>query len=71
MIALTAGFVDLRVTVTSGAVASGAFDACAPVKPSTTAAPNPIKRRQAFAEALPGQPAIVQLPGDVTNFADI
>ena len=29
------------------------------------------KRRQALAKALPGQPAVVQLPGDVTNFADV
>src|SRR5262245_3036918 len=39
MIALTAGWVDFSATVVSGVSAAG--DACAPVRPSMKAAPNP------------------------------
>src|ERR1051326_5383961 len=39
MIALTAGWVDFNATVASGVSAAG--DACAPVRPSMKAAPNP------------------------------
>ena len=67
MIALTAGFVDFRVTVASGAV-----EACAPVRPSTTAAPNPTpsavrRSRRPCLDSRPSFNCLVMLPTSLTS----